>query len=53
MYGCESWTIKNAERGKIDVFDLIFFATVLQRRLLESPLDSKDIKSVNPKGNQP
>ena len=22
MYGCESWTIKNAEGRKIDVFDL-------------------------------
>ena len=22
MYGCESWTIKKAERGKIDAFEL-------------------------------
>ena len=22
MYGCESWTIKKAERGRIDVFEL-------------------------------
>ena len=22
MYGCESWTIKNAEHGRIDVFEL-------------------------------
>ena len=22
MYGCESWTIKNADRGRIDAFDL-------------------------------
>ena len=22
MYGCESWTIKKAERGKIDIFEL-------------------------------
>ena len=22
MYGCESWTIKNAECGKIDAFEL-------------------------------
>ena len=22
MYGCESWTIKKAEHGRIDVFEL-------------------------------
>ena len=46
MYGCESWTIKNAEGRRIDAFELWCW-----RRLL-SPLDSKEIKSVNPKGNQ-
>ena len=35
MYGCESWTIKKAERWRI-----------------ESPLDSKEIQPVHPKGNQ-
>ena len=29
------------------------FWTVVLEKTLESPLDSKDIKSVNPKGNQP
>ena len=29
------------------------FWTVLLEKTLESPLDSKEIKSVNPKGNQP
>ena len=47
MYGCESWTIKKAERWRIDVFELWCW-----RRLL-SPLDCKEIKPVNPKGNQP
>ena len=46
-YGCESWTIKKAERWKIDAFDLWCW-----KRLWES-LDSKEIKPVNPKGNQP
>ena len=23
MYGCESWTVKKAERGKIDAFELL------------------------------
>ena len=45
-YGCESWTIKKAEHWRIDAFDLWCW------RRLESPLDCKGIKSVNPKGNQ-
>ena len=46
MYGCESWTIKKAECQRIDVYELWCW------RRLESPLDSKDIKPVDPKGNQ-
>ena len=40
--GCESWTIKKAECRKIDAGED-----------LESSLDCKEIKPVNPKGNQP
>ena len=47
MYGCESWTIKKAECQRIDAFELWCW------RRLESPLDGKEIKPVNPKGNQP
>ena len=47
MYGCESWTIKKAEHQRIDAFELWCWKT------LESPSDSKEIKPVNPKGNQP
>ena len=47
MYGCESWNVKKAERCRIDAFELRCW-----RRLLKSPLDSKEIKPVNPKGNQ-
>ena len=46
MYGCESWTIKKAERQRIDVFELWLEKT------LESPLDCKEIHLVHPKGNQ-
>ena len=46
MYGCEIWTIKKAEHLKIDAFEL-----VLLEKTLESPLDLKEIKPVNPKGN--
>ena len=45
-YGCESWTIKEAER-RIDAFELWC------QRTLESPLDCKEIQLVQPKGNQP
>ena len=48
MYRCESWTIKKAEHWRIlNAFEIM----VLEKAL--SPLDSKEIKSVNPKGNQP
>ena len=47
MYGCESWTIKKAKHQRIDAFELWCW-----RRLFESPLDCKEIKPVNPKGNQ-
>ena len=43
---CESWTIKKAEHWRIDDFKLWCWRT------LESPLGSKEIKPVNPKGNQ-
>ena len=47
MYGCESWTIKKAEHGRTDVF-----GTVVLEKTLESPLISKEIQPVHPKGNQ-
>ena len=51
VYGCESWTIKKAEHRRIDAFELWFWRRLLEKTL-ESPLDCKDIKPVNPKGNQ-
>ena len=45
MYSCESWTVKKAEHQGIDTFKLWCF-----RKL--SPLDNKEIKPVNLKGNQ-
>ena len=44
MYGCESWTVKKAGRQRIDAFELW--------KTPESG-DSKQIKPVNLKGNQP
>ena len=46
-YECESWTIKKTKHQRIDAFEL----AVLEKTL-ESPLDSKEIKPVNPKRNQ-
>ena len=45
MYECESWTIKKAEHQRIDAFEVWCW------RRLESPLDSKEIQPVHPKGN--
>ena len=44
MCGCESWTIKKAERQRIDAW------TVMLKKTLESPLACKNIKPVNKKG---
>ena len=45
-YGCESWILRklNAEE--------LHFQSVLLEKTLESPLDSKEIHPVHPKGNQ-
>ena len=48
MYGCESWIIQKAECQRTDAFKLWCW-----RRLFESPLDSKEVKPVNPKAYQP
>ena len=46
-YRYESWTIKKGERQRTDAFKLVLEKT------LESPLNCKEIKPVNSKGNQP
>ena len=46
MYGYETWTIKRA------VSKNWCFWTVVLEKTLEIPLDCKEIKSVNPEGNQ-
>ena len=48
MYGCESWTIKKAERQRIDAFELWCW-----RRLLRVPWTAKRsnhsiLKKINP-----
>ena len=47
MYGCESWTIKKAEHGRIDAFALWCW-----RRLLRVPWTARSnqsiLKEINP-----
>ena len=60
MYGCESWTVKKAERQRIDAKKKKnkkkkknwCFCTVVLEKTLESPLDCKEIQPVHPKRNQ-
>ena len=47
MYGYESWTVKKAERQRIDAFELVLEKT------LEGPLDCKEIQPVHSEGDQP
>ena len=47
MYRCESWNHKKGWAPK----NWCFWTVVLEKTL-ESPLDSKEIKPANPKGNQ-
>ena len=46
MYGCEIWTTKKAEHWRTDAFEIM----VLEKTP-HSPLDCKEIKLVNCKGN--
>ena len=46
-YGCESWTVKEAEHRRIDAFELSCW-----RRLLRV-LDCKEIQPVHSEGDQP
>ena len=48
MHGCGSRTLKKAEPK-----ELMLLKIVVLGKTLESPLDSKELKPVNPKGNQP
>ena len=48
MYGCESWTIKKAERQRIEAFEL----QLGLEKTLESPLGCKEIQPVHPNRDQ-
>ena len=46
MYGCESWTVKKAERQELMLLNCGVGET------LESPLDCKEIQPVHSEGDQ-
>ena len=48
MYGCESWTIKKAEHRRTEAFELWCW-----KKILEIPLDCKEIQPVHSEGDQP
>ena len=48
LYRCESWTIKKAECQEVMLSN-----GGAGEHSFESPLDSKEIKPINPKGNPP
>ena len=50
MYGCESWTTKEAEHLS-PAKELMLLNCELEKTL-ESPLDCKEIQPVHPNGNQ-
>ena len=48
MYACENWSVKKFEYQRTDAFKFL-----VQEKALENPFDYKELKPVNPKGNQP
>ena len=48
MYECESWTVKKAERRRIDAFELWCW-----RRLLRVPWTARRSQSLHSEGDQP
>ena len=49
MCGCESWTVKKAERRRMDAFERM----VVLEKTPEGPLDCKEIQPVYSEGDQP
>ena len=48
MYGCESWTIKKAERQRIDVFELWCWRRVLRVPWTARRSNQSILKEINP-----
>ena len=48
MYGCESWTIKKAERQRIDAFELWCWRRLLRVSLTARGSNQSILKEINP-----
>ena len=48
MYGCESWTIKKAEHGRIDVFELQCWRTLLRVPWTAQRSNQSILKEISP-----
>ena len=48
MYGCESWTVKKAERGRIDAFELWCWRRLLRVPWTARRFNQSFLKEINP-----
>ena len=48
MYGCESWTVKKAERRRIDAFELWCWKRFLRVPLTARTSNQSILKEINP-----
>ena len=48
MYGCESWTVKKAERRRIDPFELWCWRRLLRVRWTARRSNQSILKEINP-----
>ena len=48
MYGCESWTVKKAERQRIDAFELWCWRRLLRVPWTARRSDQSILKEINP-----
>ena len=48
MYGCESWTIKKAERQRIDAFELRYWRRLLRVPWIARRLNQSILKEISP-----
>ena len=48
MYGCESWTVKKAERRRIDAFELWYWRRLLRVPWTARRSDQSILKEINP-----
>ena len=48
MYGCESWTVKKAERSRIDAFELWCWRRLLRVRYTARRSNQSTLKEISP-----